>query len=42
MFHAVEQVYGIINSDDKDELTEKVRHSVAVIDEALNKYRYVN
>ena len=39
VLHAVEQVYGIVNSKETDEFTEKVRHSVGIIDEALSKYR---
>ena len=39
MLRAEEQVYGIVNSGADDEFTKKVKHSVAVIDEALDKYR---
>lgn len=38
VLRAEEQVYGIVNSGADDEFTKKVKHSVAVIDEALDKY----
>ena len=40
ILYAVDHVYDIIDSKDTDDFTEKVRHSVAVIEEAVNKYRY--
>ncbi|XP_077994187.1 FAD synthase-like [Glandiceps talaboti] len=35
---AVEQVYGIVESNNKDEFTENVRKSVQVIEECLKRY----
>ena len=36
----MEHVYAMVHSGDTDDFTEKVRHSVAVIEEAVKRYRY--